>query len=152
MKNIHDMRRAESFLLTCNVTKNYFVTLFFISLRYVIRYVTVFNFPLRYCVTLHNFFVTLFFISLRYVIRYVTVFNFPLRYCVTLHNFFFTLRFSVTLRFGYKSLYKTDKNTIIFVISLVLFVILLILFVISLLKQQSTHLPAMKVVISPENF
>jgi hypothetical protein len=66
MKNIHAMRRAESFLLTCNVTKKYFVTLFFISLRYVIRYVTVFNFPLRYCVTLHNFFVTLRFF------RYVT--------------------------------------------------------------------------------
>jgi hypothetical protein len=59
-------RRAESSFLTCNVTKNYFVTLFFISLRCVIRYVTVFNDPLRYCVTLHNFFVTLRFF------RYVT--------------------------------------------------------------------------------
>jgi hypothetical protein len=62
MKNIHDMRRAESFLLTCNVMKNYFVTLFFILLRYA----TVFNFPLHYCITLHNFFVTLRFF------RYVT--------------------------------------------------------------------------------
>jgi hypothetical protein len=51
---------------TCNVTKKYFVTLFFISLRYVIRYVTVFNFSLRYRVTLHKFFVTLRFF------RYVT--------------------------------------------------------------------------------
>jgi hypothetical protein len=59
-----------------------------------------------------------------------------------------------------KITYKTDKNTNIFVILLVLFVILMILFVISLLihccnsllKQQSTQLPAMKVVISHENF
>jgi hypothetical protein len=47
---------------------------------------------------------------------------------------------------------KTDKNTSIFVISLILFVILLILFVNSLLKQQNTQLPAMKAVISHENF
>jgi hypothetical protein len=47
--------------------------------------------------------------------------------------------------------YKTDKNTNIFVILLVSFVILLILFVNSLLKQQSTQLPAMKPVISHEN-
>jgi hypothetical protein len=47
-----------------------------------------------------------------------------------------------------KIVYKTDKNTNIFVILLVLFVILLILFV----KKQSTQLPAMKAVISHENF
>jgi predicted neutral ceramidase superfamily lipid hydrolase len=51
-----------------------------------------------------------------------------------------------------KTTYKTDKNAIIFVILLVLFVILLILFVNSLLKQQSTQLPAMKIVISHEIF
>jgi hypothetical protein len=51
-----------------------------------------------------------------------------------------------------KITYKTDKNTNIFVILLVLFVVLLILFVNSLLKQQSTQLPAMTAVISHENF
>jgi hypothetical protein len=58
--------RIEFFFFTCNVTKKYFVTLYFISLRYVIRYVTIFNFSLRYRVTLHKFFVTLRFF------RYVT--------------------------------------------------------------------------------
>jgi hypothetical protein len=48
--------------LTCNVTKKYFVTLFY----FVIHYVTIFNFSLRNRVTLHNFFVTLRFF------RYVT--------------------------------------------------------------------------------
>jgi hypothetical protein len=47
---------------------------------------------------------------------------------------------------------KTDKNANIFVILLVLFEILLILFVNLLLKQQNTQLPAMKAVISHENF
>jgi hypothetical protein len=51
-----------------------------------------------------------------------------------------------------KIAYKTDKNANIFVILLVLFVILLTLFVNSLLKQQNTQLPAMKAVISHENF
>jgi hypothetical protein len=51
-----------------------------------------------------------------------------------------------------KITYKTDKNANIFVILLVLIVILLILFVNSLLKQQSTQLPAMKASISHENF
>jgi hypothetical protein len=51
-----------------------------------------------------------------------------------------------------KITYKTDKNANIFVFLLVLFVILLILFVNLLLKQQSTLLPAMKAVISHENF
>jgi hypothetical protein len=48
--------------------------------------------------------------------------------------------------------YKTDKNANIFVILLGLFVFLMILFVNSLLKQPSTQLPAMKAVISHENF
>jgi hypothetical protein len=47
---------------------------------------------------------------------------------------------------------KINKITKIFVFLLVLYVILLILFVNSLLKQQSTQLPAMKPVISRENF
>jgi hypothetical protein len=46
----------------------------------------------------------------------------------------------------------TDKNANIFVILSVLYVISLILFVNSLLKQQSTQLPAMKAVISYEKF
>jgi hypothetical protein len=50
----------------CNVTKKYFVTVFFISLRYVIRYFTIFNFSLRCRVMLHKFFVTL------RIFRYVT--------------------------------------------------------------------------------
>jgi sensor histidine kinase regulating citrate/malate metabolism len=49
-------------------------------------------------------------------------------------------------------LYKTHKNANIFVILLVLFVVLLIWFMNSRLKQQSTQLPAMKAVISHENF
>jgi hypothetical protein len=56
------VRKGEEKLIiffTCNVTKKYFVALFFISLRYVIRYVTIFNFSLRYRVTLHKFFVML---------------------------------------------------------------------------------------------
>jgi hypothetical protein len=48
-----------------------------------------------------------------------------------------------------KEKHKTDKNTKFFVNLLILFVIL---FVNSLLKQQSTQLPAMKAVISHENF
>jgi hypothetical protein len=48
--------------------------------------------------------------------------------------------------------YKTDKNTNIFVISLVLFVILLIFIVSLLLKLQITQLPALKAVISHEYF
>jgi hypothetical protein len=45
------------------------------------------------------------------------------------------------------------RNTNIFVILLVLFVILLLLlFVNSLLKQQSTHVPVMKAVISHEKY
>jgi hypothetical protein len=48
-----------------------------------------------------------------------------------------------------KITYKTDKNANIFVILLVVFVIF---FVKSLLKQQSTQLPAMKAVISHEKF
>jgi hypothetical protein len=51
-----------------------------------------------------------------------------------------------------KSLTKRIKIADIFEILLVLFVILLILFVNSLLKQQSTQLPAMKAVISHEIF
>jgi hypothetical protein len=51
-----------------------------------------------------------------------------------------------------KITYKTDKNANIFVILMNLFVILSILFVNSLLKQQSKQLPAMKAVISHENF
>jgi hypothetical protein len=47
---------------------------------------------------------------------------------------------------------QTDKNVNIFVILLVLFVILLIFFVNSLLKQQSTQLPAIKAVILHEKF
>jgi hypothetical protein len=51
-----------------------------------------------------------------------------------------------------KITYKTDKNANIFVILLRLFVILLIFFVNALLKQQSAQLPAVKAVISHENF
>jgi hypothetical protein len=51
-----------------------------------------------------------------------------------------------------KITYKMDKNANNFVILLVLFVILLILFVNSLLKQESTELPAMKAVVSHKNF
>jgi hypothetical protein len=51
-----------------------------------------------------------------------------------------------------KITYKTDKNTNIFVILLVLFVIILIFFVNSLLKQKNSQLPAMRAVISRENF
>jgi hypothetical protein len=50
-----------------------------------------------------------------------------------------------------KITYKTDKNANIFVILLILFVVLLILFVNSLLKPQTTQLPAMKAVIKLEN-
>jgi hypothetical protein len=46
----------------------------------------------------------------------------------------------------------TDKNANIFVILSVWYVISLILFVNSLLKKQSTQLPAMKAVISYEKF
>jgi hypothetical protein len=46
---------------------------------------------------------------------------------------------------------KTNKITKLFVFLSVLYVILLIFFVNSLLKQQSTQLPAMKAVISHEN-
>jgi hypothetical protein len=47
---------------------------------------------------------------------------------------------------------KTNKMTKIFAFLLDLHVILLIFFVNLLLKQQSTQLPAMKAVISHENF
>jgi hypothetical protein len=47
---------------------------------------------------------------------------------------------------------KTNTITKIYVFLSVLYVILLIVFVNSLLKQQGTQLPAMKTVISHENF
>jgi hypothetical protein len=46
-KNIHDIRRAESFLLTCNVTINYFVTFFF---PYVTLFVTLQFLIFRYVI------------------------------------------------------------------------------------------------------
>jgi hypothetical protein len=65
-KSVYSAEENWIIVFTCNVTKKHFVTLFFISLRYVIRYVTIFNFSLRYFVTLHKFFVTFRFF------RYVT--------------------------------------------------------------------------------
>jgi hypothetical protein len=66
MENQFTVQRRIELFFVLVVTKKYFVTLFFISLRYVIRYVTIIHFSLRYRVTLHQFFVTLRFF------RYVT--------------------------------------------------------------------------------